>query len=100
MSDKDRVAKANLPAELAMKYHPFYQGKIETVPKCAIRTFQDFSIWYSPGVAEPCLQIAKNNDLSFEYTSRWNFVAVISDCSRVLGLGNIGSPAGLPVMEG
>ena len=83
-----------------MKYHPFYQGKIETIPKCAIRTFQDFSIWYSPGVAEPCRAIEKNKDLSFEYTSRWNFVAVVSDCSRVLGLGNIGSPAGLPVMEG
>ena len=100
MSSKDREAQANLPAQLAMKYHPFYQGKIETIPKCAIRTFQDFSIWYSPGVAEPCRAIEKNKDLSFEYTSRWNFVAVVSDCSRVLGLGNIGSPAGLPVMEG
>jgi malate dehydrogenase (oxaloacetate-decarboxylating) len=100
MSSKDREAQANLPSKLAMKYHPFYQGKIETIPKCSIRSFQDFSIWYSPGVAEPCRQIAKNKDLSFEYTSRWNFVAVISDCSRVLGLGNIGAPAGLPVMEG
>jgi len=100
MSSKDREAQANLPAQLAMKYHPFYQGKIETIPKCSIRSFQDFSIWYSPGVAEPCRSIAKNKDLSFEHTSRWNFVAVVSDCSRVLGLGNIGAPAGLPVMEG
>ena len=100
MSSKDREAKAGIPAKLAMKYHPFYQGKIETIPKCAIRTVQDFGIWYSPGVAEPCIAISKNKDLSFEYTSRWNFVAVVSDCSRVLGLGNIGAEAGLPVMEG
>lgn len=100
MSSKDREAKAGIPAKLAMKYHPFYRGKIETIAKCAIRTVQDFGIWYSPGVAEPCIAIAKNKDLSFEYTSRWNFVAVVSDCSRVLGLGNIGAEAGLPVMEG
>ncbi|MCJ7770936.1 NADP-dependent malic enzyme [Candidatus Bathyarchaeota archaeon] len=100
MLQKDRVSKAELPGNLALKYHPFYQGKIEVVPKCIIRDSQDFSIWYTPGVAEPCKAIAQNKELSFEYTSRWNFVAVVSDCSRVLGLGNIGAPAGLPVMEG
>lgn len=100
MLQKDRVSQAELPGKLALKYHPFYGGKIEVVPKCSIRDFQDFSIWYTPGVAEPCKAIAKNKELSFEYTSRWNFVAVVSDCSRVLGLGNIGAPAGLPVMEG
>ena len=83
-----------------MKLHPFYRGKMEIVPKCAIRTFNDFAIWYTPGVAEPCKAIAKDERLVYDYTNKWNMVAVVSDGTRVLGLGDIGPKAGLPVMEG
>jgi len=94
------LAKAKKPIEDAMKLHPFYKGKIETVPKCAVRSFQDFAIWYTPGVAEPCRDIAKNPDRVYDHTNKWNTVAVVSDGTRVLGLGDIGPKAGLPVMEG
>ncbi|MEM2900146.1 MAG: malate dehydrogenase, partial [Thermoplasmata archaeon] len=96
----ERVAKANKPNEIALKLHPFYQGKIEIVPKCAIRSFDDFAVWYSPGVAAPCKAIQKNKELVYEHTNKWNTVAVVSDGTRVLGLGDIGPEAGLPVMEG
>jgi len=94
------LKKAYEPARLAMIYHPFYEGKIEIVSKCAVRDFNDFAIWYTPGVAEPCKAINKNKDLSYIHTNRWNTVAVISDGTRVLGLGDIGPEAGMPVMEG
>jgi malate dehydrogenase (oxaloacetate-decarboxylating) len=94
------LEKAKKPALDAMKLHPFYRGKMEIVPKCAIRTFNDFAIWYTPGVAEPCKAIAKDERLVYEYTNKWNMVAVVSDGTRVLGLGDIGPKAGLPVMEG
>jgi malate dehydrogenase (oxaloacetate-decarboxylating) len=80
--------------------HRFYAGKMETVPRCQIRSMDDFSVWYSPGVAQPCLDIRKDPDLVYELTGKANTVAVISDGSRVLGLGDIGAKAGLPVMEG
>jgi len=71
------------------------------VPKVLITSLEDFSIWYTPGVAEPCRRIKEGGgDLSFEYTWRWNSAAVVSDGTRVLGLGDIGPTAGLPVMEG
>jgi len=73
---------------------------METVPRCQIRGMDDFSVWYSPGVAQPCLDIRDNPELAYDYTSKWNTVAVVSDGSRVLGLGDIGPLAGLPVMEG
>ncbi len=94
------LKKAYEPARLAMIYHPFYEGKIEIVSKCAVRDFNDFAIWYTPGVAEPCKAINKDKDLSYVHTNRWNTVAVISDGTRVLGLGDIGPEAGMPVMEG
>ena len=97
---KELIEKANKPAKLSPTYHKFYGGKLQTMPKCAVRGIHDFDIWYTPGVAEPCKLINKDPDKSFEYTNRWNFVAVVSDGSRVLGLGNIGPEAGLPVMEG
>jgi malate dehydrogenase (oxaloacetate-decarboxylating) len=86
---------------LAEKLHRFYQGKIEIAPRCPVTRLDDFNIWYTPGVAEPCRRIkAGGEDLSFDYTWRWNSAAVVSDGTRVLGLGNIGAAAGLPVMEG
>jgi malate dehydrogenase (oxaloacetate-decarboxylating) len=97
---EELIAKAKKPGEDAMKLHPFYKGKVEVIPKCCIRNFDDFAIWYTPGVAKPCLDIRDNPEMVFEYTNKWNFVAVISDGTRVLGLGDIGPEAGLPVMEG
>jgi malate dehydrogenase (oxaloacetate-decarboxylating) len=94
------LAKAEKPAADAMKLHPFYRGKTETALKCAVRDFNDFAIWYTPGVAEPCRAIAADPDKVYEYTNKWNTVAVVSDGTRVLGLGDIGPKAGLPVMEG
>jgi malate dehydrogenase (oxaloacetate-decarboxylating) len=99
-SIEDMLKKAYEPARLAMAYHPFYEGKIEIVPKCVVRDFNDFAIWYTPGVAEPCKAIQKDKELSYVYTNRWNTVGVISDGTRVLGLGDIGPEAGMPVMEG
>ncbi|NPV54385.1 MAG: NADP-dependent malic enzyme [Firmicutes bacterium] len=101
MTTRDELlAKARKPAEVAMKLHPFYRGKIEVTPKCAIRSLDDFAVWYTPGVAEPCKAIKADKELVYEYTNKWNTVAVVSDGSRVLGLGDIGPEAGLPVMEG
>jgi len=97
---KKLLEKAKKPGKDAMRLHPFYQGKIEVVPKCRVKSFDDFGIWYTPGVAEPCKDIQKNPDKVFEHTNKWNTVAVVSDGTRVLGLGDIGPEAGLPVMEG
>ncbi|MFX1533004.1 MAG: NADP-dependent malic enzyme [Promethearchaeota archaeon] len=94
------LASAEKPAKLAMAYHPFYEGKIQVMLKCPIRDTQDFAVWYTPGVAASCKAIKKNSDLVFSHTNRWNYVAVVSDGTRVLGLGDIGPEAGLPVMEG
>lgn len=97
---KELLAKAEKPNKDAMKLHPFYHGKIEVVPKCVIRNFEDFGIWYTPGVAQPCRAIKENKNLVYDMTNKWNNVAVVSDGTRVLGLGDIGPEAGLPVMEG
>jgi malate dehydrogenase (oxaloacetate-decarboxylating) len=94
------LAKAKKPSADAMELHPFYRGKIETTLKCTVRSFDDFAIWYTPGVAAPCRAINEDPDLAYEYTNKWNTVAVVSDGTRVLGLGDIGPKAGLPVMEG
>ncbi|MBI2184004.1 MAG: NADP-dependent malic enzyme [Thaumarchaeota archaeon] len=99
-SEKELLEKAKKPAQVATKYHKFYQGKIEVVPKAAIQSVDDFAVWYTPGVAEPCKAINKDAELVFEYTNRANSVAVVTDGTRVLGLGDIGAKAGLPVMEG
>ncbi len=97
---EELLAKAEQPSKDAMRLHPFYRGKIEVIPKCRIRSFEDFAIWYTPGVASPCKAIQADLEKAYEMTNKWNFVAVISDGSRVLGLGDIGPEAGLPVMEG
>src|SRR5213083_3049949 len=83
-----------------MKYHPFYQGKIEIVSKVPVDSYDDFAIWYTPGVADPCKEIQKNPDSVYDYTNKWNSIAIVTDGTRVLGLGDIGPEAGLPVMEG
>lgn len=99
-SNDEFLSKANKPAEDAMKLHPFYHGKMQTLPRCAVRSMDDFAIWYTPGVAAPCKAINKNKNLVYDYTYKWNTVAVISDGTRVLGLGDIGPEAAMPVMEG
>lgn len=94
------LAKAQKPSADAMKLHPFYRGKVETALKCTVRDFNDFAIWYTPGVAAPCRAIQSDPEKVYDYTNKWNTVAVVSDGTRVLGLGDIGPKAGLPVMEG
>ncbi len=100
LTKEELLARAKKPAQDAMRLHPYYKGKIETVSKCAVRDFNDFAIWYTPGVAAPCRAIVEDKELVYEYTNKWNTVAVVSDGTRVLGLGDIGPEAGLPVMEG
>lgn len=97
---EELLAKAEQPSKDAMRLHPFYRGKIEVIPKCRIRDFNDFGVWYTPGVAAPCKDIYADKEKAYVMTNKWNFVAVVSDGSRVLGLGDIGPEAGLPVMEG
>lgn len=84
----------------ALAYSKFYGGKVGVSPKVPVRSLDDFSIWYTPGVAAVSRAIAEDAELSFEYTGRWNTVAVVTDGTRVLGLGNIGPEGALPVMEG
>ena len=97
---EELLAKAEKPSKEALRLHAFYKGKIGVQLKCRIRSFDDFAIWYTPGVAAVCKAIHQDREKAYDYTNKWNFVAVISDGSRVLGLGDIGPEAGLPVMEG
>lgn len=100
MNKDELLAKAKKPAEDAMRLHPFYRGKIEVNLKSCVRDIGDFAIWYTPGVAEPCKAIARNKEDVYKYTNKANFCAVVSDGTRVLGLGDIGPEASMPVMEG
>ena len=86
--------------EAAIELHKKHQGKLAVVSKIPLTTREDLSLAYTPGVAEPCKDIKENKDLSFEYTCRGNMVAIVSDGTRVLGLGDIGPEAAMPVMEG
>ncbi len=86
--------------EQALRAHREWQGKIEVVSRAKVENMADLAIAYTPGVAEPCKEIAKQEDLSYTYTRRGNLVAVITDGTAVLGLGDIGPAAGMPVMEG
>ena len=97
---QELLKKADKPNQESRKLHPFYEGKIEIATKVPVRSFDDFAIWYTPGVAEPCKQIAKDKELAYKLTNKWNNVAIVTDGTRVLGLGDIGPEAGLPVMEG
>ena len=84
----------------SIKMHQLWRGKIATAVKIPAATREDLSLAYTPGVAQPCLEIQKNSDKSYELTSRWNTVAVVTDGTAVLGLGDIGPEAAMPVMEG
>jgi malate dehydrogenase (oxaloacetate-decarboxylating) len=97
---EELLAKAQQPSKDALRLHPYYRGKIGVTLKCRVRSFQDFAIWYTPGVAAPCMEINKDPEKAYEMTNKGNFVAVISDGTRVLGLGDIGPEAAMPVMEG
>ena len=87
-------------AKESLKLHYQWRGKLSIVPKMEVRDKQSLSLAYTPGVAQPCLEIQKDIDKSYELTGRWNTVAVVTDGSAVLGLGDIGPEAGMPVMEG
>ncbi len=89
--------KYNREAVAASEY---YKGKMRSIPSVPIRKLSDFSIWYTPGIAEVSRMISRDSSLSFELTGRWNSVAIITDGTRVLGLGNVGPEAAMPVMEG
>ena len=94
------LSRANKPLEESLRLHPFYRGKVQLMPKCPIRGPEDWSIWYTPGVAAPCRAIVKQPEQVYEHTNKGNVIAIVSDGTRVLGLGDIGPEAGLPVMEG
>jgi len=98
--EKKLIEEASRAEKLAPELHRKYHGKIEILPKCPIRGLEDFAVWYTPGVAAVCREIAEDEDKAFEYTNRSNTVAIATDGSRTLGLGNIGAAASLPVMEG
>ena len=86
--------------EKALLLHEQWEGKLETTPKCPVKNREDLALAYTPGVAEPCRHIAKDKELAYKYTIKSNTVLVVSDGSAVLGLGNIGPYAAMPVMEG
>lgn len=87
-------------AKESLKCHYNWKGKIEVVPRASVTSKEELSLAYTPGVAEPCLEIQKDINKSYELTRRWNLVAVVTDGTAVLGLGDIGPEAGMPVMEG
>jgi len=94
------VVEAAKPSAESLRLHSLYRGKVQMAPKCPIRGQADFSYWYTPGVAAPCLAIRDDPQKVYELTNKANVIAIVSDGSRVLGLGNIGPHAALPVMEG
>ena len=93
-----RITMTN--SEKALALHKEWNGKIETTPKCEVKSREDLALAYTPGVAEPCKVIAEDKEAAYQYTLKSNTVAVVSDGSAVLGLGNIGAAAAMPVMEG
>ena len=87
-------------AKESLRLHGEWKGKIEVVTRVPVENKDDLSLAYTPGVAQPCLEIQKDVNKSYELTRRWNMCLVVTDGSAVLGLGNIGPEAGMPVMEG
>ena len=85
---------------IAIQKHTEWKGKIEVIARAPVGSKEELAVAYTPGVAEPCLEISKDVDLSYKYTRRHNLVAVVTDGTAVLGLGDIGPEAGMPVMEG
>jgi malate dehydrogenase (oxaloacetate-decarboxylating) len=96
----ERLARAAKPAEDALRLHALCRGKMQTLPKCPIRGFEDFAVWYSPGVAAPSRAITNDREAVWVHTGRGNTIAIVTDGTRVLGLGDVGPEAALPVMEG
>src|SRR4030067_1557665 len=96
LTTEELLAKAKKPSADAMRLHPFYHGKVETTLRCRVRDFNDFAIWYTPGVAAPCRAIAADPELVYEHTNKWNTVIVVSGGTRVLALGDIGTEGGRP----
>ena len=96
---EELLSKAQKPGADALRLHPFYHGKLAVTLKCPIRNLDDFAIWYTPGVAAPCREIAQHPERVFAHTNKEDFVAIVSDGTRVLGLGDIGPHAALPVKE-
>ena len=99
-TEEQLLAKTRKPAQEAMRLAPLFKGKVQVLPKCPIRRLSDFAVWYTPGVAELSKAIHADPSRAFDLTNRGNCVAIVSDGTRVLGLGDIGPEAGLPVMEG
>jgi malate dehydrogenase (oxaloacetate-decarboxylating) len=100
LTKEQLLEKSKKPSADALKMHPYYKGKIASAVKCCVRDFNDFAIWYTPGVAAACKDIEAHPEMVFEHTNKGNMVAVVSDGTRVLGLGDIGPEAAIPVMEG
>jgi len=100
VGEREIARRVDEPAAEAMRLHPYYRGKIQVMPKCPVRGIDDFAIWYTPGVAATSRAIAADPAASFAHTNRANSIAIVSDGTRVLGLGDIGPAAALPVMEG
>ena len=98
VSGKERKIKMD-KKEFALNQHEKWNGKIEVISRAKIETPEDLAVAYTPGVAEPCLKIAEDVDLSYKYTRRGNLVAVVTDGTAVLGLGDIGPEAGMPVWK-
>ena len=87
-------------AKESLRLHAEWKGKLEITPRAPVGSKEDLALAYTPGVAQPCLEIQKDVNKSYELTRRWNTVAVVTDGTAVLGLGDIGPEAGMPVMEG
>jgi malate dehydrogenase (oxaloacetate-decarboxylating) len=100
MTDAEPEDRADRPGVEALRLHRYYGGKVQVMPKCPIEGLADFAIWYTPGVAAASKAIADDPEQVYQQTNRANTIAIVSDGSRVLGLGDIGPEAGLPVMEG
>src|SRR5581483_11352442 len=100
LSKQELEEKARQPVEESLRLHDFYKGKIQIALRCPIHNLDDFALWYTPGVASSCRAIEGDPLRIYDLTNKSNMIAIVSDGSRVLGLGNIGAHAALPVMEG